>query len=134
MPGVVMFSPVFITAKKISRKKAKEALAGSVVKIQAKDVISTWKILVALVLAPILYIFYSVIGTIIIIKFKIVSTDVFPIPIIFLFCYGWALLTTYASLRVGEIGVDYYKSLAPLFISLTNRHKDVCLLYTSRYV
>lgn len=125
MPGVVMFSPVFITAKKISRKKAKEALAGSVVKIQAKDVISTWKILVALVLAPILYIFYSVIGTIIIIKFKIVSTDVFPIPIIFLFCYGWALLTTYASLRVGEIGVDYYKSLAPLFISLTNRHKDV---------
>ena len=44
--------------------------------------------------------------------------------IIFIICYGWAVLTTYASLRVGEIGVDYYKSLKPLFISLISYEKD----------
>ena len=57
LPGIILFSPVFITSKKISVRKAKEALAASLVKIKAKDVISTWKILVALVLAPALYIF-----------------------------------------------------------------------------
>lgn len=42
----------------------------------------------------------------------------------FLFCYGWAVLTTYASLRVGEIGVDYYKSLKPLFICILSHHSQ----------
>ena len=59
LPGIILFSPVFITSKKISVRKAKEALAASLVKIKAKDVISTWKILVALVLAPALYILFS---------------------------------------------------------------------------
>lgn len=122
LPGIILFSPVFITSKKISVRKAKEALAASLVKIKAKDVISTWKILVALVLAPALYIFYSVIGTYLIVKLQIVPQ--LSTIIIFIICYGWAVLTTYASLRVGEIGVDYYKSLKPLFISLISYEKD----------
>ncbi|RCK55172.1 Glycerol-3-phosphate O-acyltransferase 2 [Candida viswanathii] len=122
LPGLILFSPVFITGRRISAKKAKEALAASSVKIKAKDVLSTWKILVAMVLAPALYIFYSVIGTILIVKLGLVPN--ISVVFIFLYCYFWAVLTTYASLRVGEIGVDYYKSLKPLFISLISHDND----------
>lgn len=123
LPGIFLFSPVFITARRISRQKAKEALAGSVVKIRARDVLSTWKILVALGLAPALYIFYSVIGTVFLVQLGLVPQV--PVFVVFLVCYGWSVLTTYASLRIGEIGVDYYKSLKPLFYSLMSAHKDV---------
>ncbi|KAK6201015.1 Sct2 glycerol-3-phosphate acyltransferase [Scheffersomyces amazonensis] len=123
LPGMILFSPVFIVAIRISNKRAKEALAASVVKIKANDVIGTWKILVALVLAPALYILYSIIGTILILEYNISPIHV-PVYIIFLFCYCWALLTTYASLRVGEIGMDYYKSLRPLFLSIVSFHTN----------
>lgn len=122
LPGIFLFSPVFITARRISRKKAKEALAGSAVKIKAKDVLSTWKIMVALILAPALYIFYSVIGTVLIIKLELVPYDWVSVVLTFVVCYCWAVLTTFASLRIGEIGVDYYKSLKPLFISIVSHH------------
>lgn len=125
LPGAVLFSPVFITAHYISRKKAKEALEASTVKLKAKDVLGTWKILVALALAPCLYIFYSVIGTILIKKYDLLpfstsgytrTTEIFAV------CYAWAVFTTYASLRVGELGVDQYKTLIPLFISILSHH------------
>ncbi|KAI5949999.1 hypothetical protein KGF57_004509 [Candida theae] len=124
LPGIFLFSPVFIISRRISRKKAKEALAASVVKIKAKDVLSTWKILVAMVLAPMLYIFWSVIGTILIVKSKILGEYQPSVWIIFVIFYGWAVLTTYASLRMGEIGIDYYKSLAPLFLSMLSINED----------
>ncbi|KAI3406772.2 hypothetical protein KGF56_000377 [Candida oxycetoniae] len=124
MPGIFMFSPVFIISRRISRQKAKEALAGSVVKIEAKDVLSTWKILVALGLAPMLYIFWSVIGTILIVKLKVLDEIEVSVWFIFVVFYLWAVLTTYASLRIGEIGVDYYKSLKPLFISMLSINSD----------
>ncbi|KAG5417256.1 hypothetical protein I9W82_004889 [Candida metapsilosis] len=124
LPGIFLFSPVFIISRRISRKKAKEALAASVVKIKAKDVLSTWKILVAMVLAPMLYIFWSVIGTILIVRSKVLGKYQPSIWIIFIIFYGWAVLTTYASLRMGEIGIDYYKSLAPLFLSMLSINED----------
>lgn len=123
MPGVFMFSPVFITARRISRQKAKEALAGSAVKIKAKDVIGTWKILVALGLAPMLYIFWAAVATLLLRKTAYLGQV--PVGIMFVACYLWSVLTTYASLRVGEIGVDYYKSLKPLFYSVMLHHWDV---------
>jgi glycerol-3-phosphate O-acyltransferase/dihydroxyacetone phosphate acyltransferase len=116
LPGVIMFSPVFITAKKISRKKAQEALASSTVKIKAQDVLGTWKVLVALGLAPILYVFYSILGTYFIVKKGYLSA--LPVVVIFLICYSIALLITYSALKAGEIGVDYYKSLRPLALSV----------------
>lgn len=123
MPGVIMFAPVFIVARKISRRKAKEALAASTVKIKAKDVIGTWKILVALGLAPALYIFWAVVATALLSRAGL--TGPLHKSVVFLLCYLWSVLTTYASLRVGEIGVDYYKSLKPLFYSLISQNKDV---------
>lgn len=124
LPGTILFSPVFITSISISRKKAKKALANSAVKIKANDVLGSWKILVAMGLAPMLYIFYSVLGTMIIFRLNILPQG-FPTLLVFLFCYGWSVLTTYASLRIGEIGVDYYKSLKPLFYSVMSHHLDI---------
>lgn len=123
MPGVIMFAPVFIVARRISKQKAKQALAASTVKIRAKDVIGTWKILVALGLAPALYIFWAAVATVFLTQAQL--TGPLPKYAVFILCYLWSVLTTYASLRVGEIGVDYYKSLKPLFYSLISQNKDV---------
>src|SRR5690606_12927914 len=49
LPGLFLFWPVFVTSKMISVKKRKKALAGSVVKLRGHDVVSTWKIIVAMV-------------------------------------------------------------------------------------
>lgn len=126
MPGVFMFAPVFIVARKYSRKKAQEALAASTVKIKAKDVVGTWKILVALGLAPTLYIFWALVATILLSKAG--WTGPFHKLLVFILCYLWSVLTTYASLRVGEIAVDYYKSLKPLFYSLISQNRDLLQL------
>lgn len=123
LPGIVMFGPIFIVGNKISQTKAKKALEGSAVKIEAKDVISTWKIIVALGFAPILYIFWAIVLTVMLVRYDF--TGNIPKPVIFFFCYLWNVFTTYASLRVGEIGMDYYKSLTPLFYSLLLINKDI---------
>jgi glycerol-3-phosphate O-acyltransferase / dihydroxyacetone phosphate acyltransferase len=52
LPGLFLFWPVFVTAKAISVQKQRKALVTSEVKIQARDIVSTWKILVAMGLAP----------------------------------------------------------------------------------
>ncbi|KAK3806421.1 MAG: glycerol-3-phosphate O-acyltransferase [Benniella sp.] len=115
LPGTLMNLPVAIVARVISNKKAKEALAASSVKIAGRDVLATWKALVALGLSPVLYFFYSV--------------------LVFIYCGGydftlkkhlliawaaWALIPfiTYASIRFGEQGLDIFKSIRPLFLSI----------------
>ena len=65
LPGIILFSPVFITSKKISVRKAKEALAASLVKIKAKDVDQYLENFG-------LHWCYSVIGTYLIVKLQIV--------------------------------------------------------------
>ena len=52
LPGTILFAPVFIAGKIISIRKSKEALAASSVKVRAKDVVATWKLLVSMALAP----------------------------------------------------------------------------------
>ena len=73
LPGIILHAPVFILAKIISRQKAKgklrltvigitdisEALAASTVKIEARDVVGTWKVLVSLAVVPALYLIYT---------------------------------------------------------------------------
>ncbi|AET37660.1 bifunctional glycerol-3-phosphate/glycerone-phosphate O-acyltransferase SCT1 Ecym_1433 [Eremothecium cymbalariae DBVPG len=115
LPGIFMFSPVFIIAKRLSNKKAAEALAASTVKIKAKDVIATWKILVSLGVAPSLYTFWSIL---IVWYFRNSYTKdryIFS----FIVAYSCSALLTYSALFVGDIGMDIFKSLRPLYLSLT---------------
>ncbi|AAW42180.1 glycerol-3-phosphate O-acyltransferase, putative [Cryptococcus deneoformans JEC21] len=115
LPGALLHAPVFILAKLISIQKAKEALAASTVKIQGRDVLATWKVLVSLAVTPLLYIFYSVLATFLAYKYDLAPEWRHWTPVV-IFCWlpGWAM----ASLKFGEAGVDVAKSLRPLFLSV----------------
>ncbi|OCK82310.1 glycerol-3-phosphate O-acyltransferase [Lepidopterella palustris CBS 459.81] len=116
IPGLFLFGAVFVLGKVISIKKSKEALAASTVKIQARDVMATWKLLVAMAVAPVSYAGWIVLFTywchhnriqgwvpewVSLKLFVLVQSIVFP-------------TITYAALRFGEIGMDIAKSLPPL--------------------
>ena len=120
LPGLVLFSPVFIATKNISRKKAKQALAASTVKVQGKDVMATWKLLVAMAFAPTLYHFYSFIVTV-----KTYQDRFFglvpgwaPLWLVYVLSFIVMIGITFAALRFGEVGMDIFKSLRPLVLCL----------------
>ncbi|KAM0807483.1 putative Phospholipid/glycerol acyltransferase domain-containing protein [Seiridium cardinale] len=117
IPGLILFSPVFVTTKYISVQKAKTALAGSTVKIAGRDVMATWKIMVAMFLAPAVYNFYCIV---------LAYTRAWGYAPDWLrwwavFIAGWIVfpLITFAALRFGEIGMDIAKSLRPLVLALS---------------
>jgi len=118
LPGATLFSPVFVSSKIISRKKAKEALANSVVKIQANDVIATWKILVAMGIAPIVYSFYASVGTYYCSTHGLLSS--FGLFWLWIFLYLCGVFVTYSALLTGEQGMDLFKSVRPLYLSITS--------------
>jgi len=120
LPGTVLFAPVFIAGKVISIKKSREALAASSVMIKARDVVATWKLLVAMALAPALYTFYTVLLTVWTYKNRIGGRvpDWVPLSAIVISGYIVFPAITFASLRFGEVGMDIVKSLRPLVLSL----------------
>ncbi|KAI9816133.1 MAG: hypothetical protein M1832_005140 [Thelocarpon impressellum] len=120
LPGLVLFAPVFIVAKMYSIKKSREALAASTVKVQARDVMATWKLLVALGFAPVLYAFYTTLFTWMTYRNRMWGTVPDRVPL-------WAVVLgldvlfpaiTFAALRFGETGMDIFKSIRPLVLSL----------------
>lgn len=120
LPGLVLFAPVFIISKIISYQKSKEALAASTVKVQARDVIATWKLLVSLALAPMLYMFYTIILAIWNSHNHVqgLVPEWVPTWLIIVFGYVFFPAITYAGLRFGEVGMDILKSLRPLVVAL----------------
>jgi glycerol-3-phosphate O-acyltransferase/dihydroxyacetone phosphate acyltransferase len=120
LPGLVLFAPVFITGKVYSIKKSREALAASTVKIQGRDVMATWKLLVSLVVAPLLYNFYNIILAIWTHYNRIGGRVPDWVPLWAVFAFGYILFPaiTFAALRFGEVGMDIVKSLRPLVLSL----------------
>lgn len=120
LPGLLLFTPVFITTKVISKRKSQEALAASTVKLQGRDVMATWKLLVALAFAPALYAFYTVVFTIWAYHNRIQNTVPERMPLWLIVPIGMVLFPTitFAALRIGEVGMDILKSLRPLVLSL----------------
>lgn len=120
LPGLLLFTPVFIITKVISIKKSKEALAASTVKLQGRDVMATWKLLVALAFAPTLYAFYTAAFTYWAYRNRIQGLLPSSMPLWLIVPIGMALFPaiTFAALRIGEIGMDIIKSLPPLVLSL----------------
>lgn len=83
-----------------------EALAASTVKVAARDVISSWKLLIALGLGPTLYAFYAFLA------FMITSNYGVPIGQRFLYAIGTFFAVpfiSYISLLFGERGFDIYR-------------------------
>ncbi|KAI8388144.1 uncharacterized protein BYT42DRAFT_492044, partial [Radiomyces spectabilis] len=96
-----------------------EALAGSMVKIAAKDVIATWKIIVAAFAAPMLYAAYTAIYIAYLIKHRpTMSTRSKMIRA----AISWIMqpLMHYVLMRLGDSGRDIYKSIKPLFLAIRN--------------
>ncbi|KAF2267533.1 CTR1 suppressor protein [Lojkania enalia] len=116
LPGLLLFSFVFITGKIISIKKSKEALAASSVKIEAKDVMATWKLLVAMAVAPLTYVGWIFIFTYWYSynQFQYRLPAGIPLKLLVLAQVIVFPTITYAALRFGEVGMDIFKSLWPL--------------------
>jgi glycerol-3-phosphate O-acyltransferase/dihydroxyacetone phosphate acyltransferase len=117
LPGTLLFSLVFIATKFYSIKKAREALAASNVKVQARDVMATWKLLVAMAAAPAAYMWYVCIG---LYWYSYNQCNGYLPPGIH---KRWLIIpqlivyvtVTYGALRFGEVAMDILKSLGPLW-------------------
>ncbi|KAK7052068.1 kinase domain-containing protein [Favolaschia claudopus] len=120
LPGVVLNGPIFILASIISRRKAKEALAASRVKIAARDVLATWKVIISVGVAPVLYLLYAIIGTLLAIRANAPMKWRLITPVMVLF--GVPAMS-YAALKFGEAGMDVLKSLPPLIAALIPGHQ-----------
>ena len=120
LPGTVLFAPVFIASKIISIKKSREALAASTVKLQGRDVIATWKLLVAMAFAPLLNAFYTIMLTYWTYRNRIQGYIPEWVPLWMIVAFGLIFFPsiTFAALRFGETGMDIFKSLRPLVLSL----------------
>lgn len=120
LPGLVLFAPVFVAGKVISIKKSREALAASTVKIQGRDVMATWKLLVSMALCPVLYTWYTAILTYWHHYNSIngLLPENLPTWTIIAFGYIFFPAITFMALRFGETGMDIAKSLRPLILSL----------------
>lgn len=120
LPGLLLFAPVFVATKSISRQKSKEALAASTVKLQGRDVMATWKLLVALAFAPAVYAFYTTLFTYWTYRNRVQGYVPEWVPLWAMVLLGVVLFPTitFAALRIGEVGMDIVKSLRPLLLSL----------------
>lgn len=59
LPGIVLAIPMLILTRRISKAEAAKALKESSVKVAGRDVIATWKVLVACVLVPVMHFIYT---------------------------------------------------------------------------
>lgn len=123
LPGLLLFSPVFLLTSHISKIKTKQALAESSVKVRGYDVMATWKILISAGLAPTFYTLYATLLVALnkhnyvygllpegLSTWMIVLSTFIILPSI-----------TYAALIFGEQSLDLLKSIYPLILSLSHR-------------
>lgn len=148
LPGLAMFWPVFVATKLYSRKKSKEALAKSTVKLAGRDVISTWKLLMALALTPTLYAYYMAIITYWTyynrqggyytyavpwwMRARTFIPDFVPLWLVAIISMSVCIGVTFAALRIGEVGMDIVKSLPPLIVALNPRSSNRLALLRER--
>ncbi|KAJ2648851.1 Glycerol-3-phosphate/dihydroxyacetone phosphate acyltransferase [Coemansia sp. RSA 1250] len=125
LPGLVINMPVLVITAVVSKRKARAALAASSVKVRARDVIATWKILIALVLVPLLYSVYAVL-LVVCIHHAPAWTNADTVlrlasmSSVSLYLWAWALAAfmSYTALVFGEQAVDIIRSIRPLFLTL----------------
>ena len=116
LPGFLINGPALIAISRISKRKAAAAKKASSVKILGRDVISTWKLLVALIVLPSVYSFYGVLLT-----FWFFSHAPILDQAVIYFCLFSAIMaTSYMTIRLSELFMDSYHSVKPLIMALLN--------------
>ncbi|KAG0178096.1 hypothetical protein DFQ29_003941 [Apophysomyces sp. BC1021] len=118
-PALLSNLPLIWITHYISKKKQREALAGSMVKIAAKDVLATWKIIVAGFAAPALYGVYALLYFGYLAKHRATLSVKAKLTRTFAI---WAIqpILHYILMRLGDSGMDIYRSIKPLFLSVRN--------------
>ncbi|KAI6143231.1 hypothetical protein BKA82DRAFT_4184090 [Pisolithus tinctorius] len=125
--GILMVWAVLGTARNdiewsyvIADLAISEALAASVVKIAGRDVLATWKVLICLGAAPLLYTLYAVLAIAIAVKIQAPLSVRLCAPLLVTFALP---VMNYAALKFGEAGMDVFKSLRPLILALGPGHQ-----------
>lgn len=124
MPGLILFAPVLVATKVVSRKKAAQALKASTVKINARDVIATWKVLVALGLTPLLYNTYAGVATYMLYRRGYIEWYAWQLSRTFVVILSALAVMSYGTLYIGERGMDIFKSLRPLALAINPSQKN----------
>ena len=125
LPGFVVNSPALYLIGRISKRKAAAAKKASSVKIHGKDVISTWKLLVALVLLPLLYGFYSII--IIWFSSALKSETIINLTVTFILIFNTLVIVSYGTIRLSEMVYASYNSIKPLILTILNPERYMIL-------
>jgi glycerol-3-phosphate O-acyltransferase/dihydroxyacetone phosphate acyltransferase len=92
-------------------------LAASNVKVAGRDVLATWKVLISLGLAPVVYGFYALLATAVAVRAGVPLKWRLLMPFLTLTALP---IMNYASLKFGEAGVDVLKWIH----SFRNNTKD----------
>ncbi|KAI8846766.1 hypothetical protein BC829DRAFT_375809 [Chytridium lagenaria] len=122
LPGSILNAPIMVLCEFISRRKARDALAHSTVKLRGNDVIATWKILVAAVAFPLMHILLSILVFFLLPLLPSLSLLArISISLLTLFL-GPAI--SYAGVRAMEVGLDVARSINPLFRALVRPEKE----------
>mmetsp|Transcript_10772 Transcript_10772/g.34266 ORF Transcript_10772/g.34266 Transcript_10772/m.34266 type:complete len:656 (-) Transcript_10772:91-2058(-) len=126
LPGLLLNLPVILIARTVSRRKAREAKAASTVKLAGRDVLASWKVLIALVLVPFLYCVGLALAAAVAVYagWPVVHSVVYFAFAMPLFCYSSVLLI--------ETEHAVWASLAPLFMSIMRRKRGERLRRTRR--
>lgn len=112
LPFGIFNAPILIIAAKQSQIKQKEALEQSTVKVKAKDVLATWKVLIGLVLVPAFYSLYTLIYYLFL---RLIGYTVL-VAGIYAFIFFIILPTgSYVALISSDHASDIISSLNPLF-------------------
>ncbi|KAI8815401.1 hypothetical protein BJ742DRAFT_765783 [Cladochytrium replicatum] len=132
-PGTVIHLPIMLIANQIAIHKAKEAKAGSTVKIEGKDVVGTWKVLSTLFLTPAFYTMYCFL-------YHLYLSFGQGRPFFSWYCFLVSYLAVppflfsmgVIGLQAGETGMDVLRSIWPLFLAIVAPQSMTAPLRTMR--
>lgn len=91
-----------------------------------RDVLASWKVLISLVAAPILYAFYALLAVLVAIKSNAPLNWVIGTPFLVIIAVPFM---NYTALKFGEAGVDVLKFVTVLFTVCSDFQTDAFLLH-----
>lgn len=97
---------IFGAIRRYTYDRNTEALAASVVKVAGRDVLATWKVLISLGIAPVLYGFYAFAAALLAFKANAPMKWRILTPIVVMIALPFI---GYAALKFGEAGMDVLK-------------------------
>ncbi|KAI8065261.1 hypothetical protein BC940DRAFT_241574 [Gongronella butleri] len=115
-PSLIINSPLMLIVRLISQKKQKEALASSSVKVAARDVLASWKVIIALIVTPVIYGIYSFI--VFMSLWRVYERDAKTSLMYACLSFVIQPFFAYTGIRLVETGLDLLKSLQPLIIAV----------------